>query len=382
MKKEPPDKEKYRTIKISLKQIINNPLHQSKLFDAVNRTNQLVIHVYHFLRLWILQCYHTNKPLPTITTATIRMAFTTLTQKTKKTRSISQSNRGIRDEFEAFYQNVYSKLGYENKISGLHLSQILRYMATDILTNIENNIKGNFIKYLHKYVNLAFRDSNDAQLQVIVGARNRKLARNRFKSELNALKNDLIHDTEKSPPEYHQWLKDNRSKLIPPDVKKSVHYDLMVRPQKYLPFMIFMNLEFERRSVKMSQPFPQRTNIYPKYCPFDTVTLIELFMRDKGELKSRVRDCQEEVWRSVFKLDHRIFKAKKYAFDYRMATDGLAVSLQFKLRPPMRSLEDEIRKYASPIPKFRKPINKKSPISTNSMTEITRNCNSCSLKSS
>ena len=35
----------------------------------------------------------------------------------------------------------YKKLGYNNKLDGTNLSQILGYMSIDMLTNVENNIK-------------------------------------------------------------------------------------------------------------------------------------------------------------------------------------------------------------------------------------------------
>jgi hypothetical protein len=50
--KKPPDK--YKSFKIPLEKIINNPLNFKKIEDVVIRTNKLVIHVYQFLRLWLL----------------------------------------------------------------------------------------------------------------------------------------------------------------------------------------------------------------------------------------------------------------------------------------------------------------------------------------
>ncbi len=57
--KKPPDK--LRTMKCSFNSIFKNKELTDKIFDAVNRTNQIVIHTYQFLRLYILYQYH-NKP--------------------------------------------------------------------------------------------------------------------------------------------------------------------------------------------------------------------------------------------------------------------------------------------------------------------------------
>lgn len=51
---------------------------------------------------------------------------------------------------------MYKHLGCENKLDGINLSQILIYTATDMLTNIENNIKLHFFKYVKRFVNSSF----------------------------------------------------------------------------------------------------------------------------------------------------------------------------------------------------------------------------------
>ena len=47
-KKKPPDK--YKTLKISFKQLIKQNIDYSNLIDAVIRTNKLTILVYQFMR--------------------------------------------------------------------------------------------------------------------------------------------------------------------------------------------------------------------------------------------------------------------------------------------------------------------------------------------
>ena len=74
--KKPPDP--LRTVKTSFKSIIKPELNQKIIFDAVNRTHQIVIHTYQFLRLWILNKYHNNEIIPIITTDIISMAMKAL----------------------------------------------------------------------------------------------------------------------------------------------------------------------------------------------------------------------------------------------------------------------------------------------------------------
>ena len=67
--------------------------------------------------------------------------------------------------FTKFFDYKYKKINFTNKISGINLSQILNYMATDMITNIENNIKLNFISYVKKFVNSSFKKSNNELLE-------------------------------------------------------------------------------------------------------------------------------------------------------------------------------------------------------------------------
>ena len=51
-------------VKCPLKTIIKNQNNKLKILDVCFRTNKLVIHAYQFLRLWILNKYTNNEPIP------------------------------------------------------------------------------------------------------------------------------------------------------------------------------------------------------------------------------------------------------------------------------------------------------------------------------
>ena len=65
--------DKYKTYKIPLKNIIHNDVNYDKLHDAITRTNNLVIHVYQFMKLWTLKKYRSRKTIPEINEDIIRM---------------------------------------------------------------------------------------------------------------------------------------------------------------------------------------------------------------------------------------------------------------------------------------------------------------------
>ena len=64
MKKKPPDE--YRTLKIPLSKILIDKSLITQL--PINEVNKIVIHVYHFLRLWIVYKFENNLDVPLITT--------------------------------------------------------------------------------------------------------------------------------------------------------------------------------------------------------------------------------------------------------------------------------------------------------------------------
>ena len=154
----PPDK--YVTVKCPLNLIIKKQEYKANLIDACFRTNQIVIHSYQFLRLWILDKYHNKLEIPVITENTIKMTFKALTLSSQGPKP-KDSNGLLLDEFEKFYDDTYKKLGLENKIVGSYLSQILNSMATDMLTNIENNVKMHFFKYVNRFVNSSYKKINN-----------------------------------------------------------------------------------------------------------------------------------------------------------------------------------------------------------------------------
>ena len=84
---------------------------------------------------------------------TLKMAFCALTINDTGGDKPQGDNLKLLDEFEKFYQEHYKNLNYENKINCSYLSQILNSMATDMITNIENNIKLHFFKYVNRFVN-------------------------------------------------------------------------------------------------------------------------------------------------------------------------------------------------------------------------------------
>ena len=322
--KQPPDK--YRTIKCSLKKIIKNDLNITKLFNACFRTHKLVIHTYQFLRLWILNKYHNNQNIPAITENTFKMSFKALLKKSSGPKP-KGDNKILYDEFIKFYNDVYINLECDEKIDGTNLSQILNYMSIDMITNVENNIKMHFVKYVKRFVNSCFKKQNN---ELINKCESKKTElRKSLNKDLYDIKEDLLNNTLKCNDKYHKWINIHRNNIFPTEFKHNYEFDIENNPQKYIKGMIYMCLEIEKEGTKAFQFFPLRADIIMKYCPIDTKSLIELFVdKDKNKYMNDIEHEKHDLWNKYFKLNKKVFTQKDYVFDHRISTDCFSVSIQ------------------------------------------------------
>lgn len=325
MGKDPPDK--YITKKILLKKIIDSN-KILKLTKFIYNTNDLKIHIGQFIKLYLIDLYHSNKPLPIIDREFIATCCRALIINSSKGQKVQGSKKIFLDEFNKFYDNVYSKLNYK-KINGINMSGIINNIEVDILKDIENNIKLNFFKYMKRFINASFKKSNDEILSKYSGKEKTNI-RKQLYGQLYKIYEDLINHTKESDNQYHQWIDKYQLKILPNKCNHSYQIDVNINPQKYLPYMFFMNIELENMGSKMFQVLPLKTSTIASYIPFDTKSLIEIFIeKDKNKYFKALREMKEIVWNNIFKMDHSIFSMKKYTFDYRISTDGYAVSLQF-----------------------------------------------------
>lgn len=320
--------DKYKTAKCSLFSIVRDTSIYPILFDAVNRTHQLTIHVYQFLRLWILDKYHQNKIIPLITEDMIRMAFKCLKLDCNGPK-LEETNELLYQEFIRFYDEKYKFLGYNTKIDGVNLSHILIYEVIDILTNIENNIKQNFQKYVNRFVTSSFKQKN-IELIKQQEPKNKKSFKKQLNKDLYDIKQDLFNNTLKSSQKYHDWIMEQRIYIFPKC--ENFFINLYNNPQNYLSGTIYMCLKLEKQDRKLFQFFPLRKESVPKYITLDSSAIIDLITKNYKKwhplTSPNGKDKRPELWSKYFYLDYKAFKQKNYIFDYMISTDCFAVSIQ------------------------------------------------------
>jgi hypothetical protein len=268
------------------------------------------------------------------------MIFSTLTVSDKGGNSPKGNNLIMLNNFKTFFNQYLSDLNFQ-KINSSYLSQILNSMSIDILTNIENNIKLHFFKYVKKFVNSSFKIINNNILDNTDKGKKVE-TRKLLNKELFQIKEDLFNNTLLSNSKYHSWINQHRNNIFPTDFINSYDYDIQFNPQKYIKSMIYMCLEIEKIGTSSYQFFPLRTDITPKYIPIDTKSLIEIFVREnKNELLNNIEDNKIPIWNTFFNLNDGIFEQSNYIFDYKIYTDCYSVSIQMLRKD---KVEDEKKK--------------------------------------
>ena len=327
------DKSAYKTLKIPLKTILlNRDTIQPVINNLVFEMNDLVIHTYQFIRLYILHCYTNNNPLPELNDIFISYCIKTL--GTRDNRGKKCKDIELLETLDDFYKTGYKPLLNHEKTILKNTTFLLPYLSTQIHTSLSNNIQEHFIQHFLRFVNKTTNDITED------------------KTILFQFKKNLMELTDTNEI-FNLWKVTHLQNIIPENVKKSVYYDVKVRPFEYLKGMLYMNSVLEKQENKLFQPLPLRNNIIPKHIILDTACIINLFCPEKdkdgnkikkGELLSNVKDNQNEVWSNLLNLKHRIFKNKYYQFHNQIQTDGISCCLLF-IR---KDLKD--KKWGSKVP--------------------------------
>ena len=312
------EKSAYKTFKIPLKTILlNHDTIQPVINNLVFEMNDLVIHTYQFIRLYVLNCYKNNNTLPIIDETFILYCIKSL--GSRDNRGKKGKDAELLEVLEKFYKTEYQPLLNHEKTNLKNTTFLLPYLATQIHTSLHNNFQEHFIQHFLRFINKTTNEITED------------------KSILFQFKKQLLELNE-TDEMFSNWKLTHLSHILPNEIKKSIHYDIKVRPFEYLKGMLYMNSVLEKQESKLFQPLPLRNNIIPKHIIIDTASLINLFCPEKdkegnkvkkGELLSNVKENQNEVWCIFINLKNKIFKNKHYQFHNQIQTDGISCCLLF-----------------------------------------------------
>lgn len=108
-------------------------------------------------------------------------------------------------------------------------------MSIDILTNIENNIKLNFPKYVKIFVNSCFKKQNKELLEKKCEKGTKTKLRKKLNKDLYEIKEDLLNSTLGKPNnKYHEWINKHKIHIFPAKYKNSYEFDIQNNPQNYI----------------------------------------------------------------------------------------------------------------------------------------------------
>ena len=307
------DKSAYTTIKTTLKSVLHNHKEvQPVITNLVFEMNDLMIHSYQFIRLYVLKCYNDNQPLPEINEKFILYCIKTL--GVRSNQGAKSKDTELLEALQEFYIHEYQPLLNHEKTQLKNTTFLLPYLATQIHTSLSNNTQERFIQHFLRFINKT--TSNITEDKAIL-----------FK-----FKKQLLECNDETDTMFDEWKTTHLPNILPANIKKSVHYDVKVSSFDYLKGMLYMNAVLEKEEHKLFQPLPLRNNIIPKHIILDTACIISLFCPEnakKGELLKNVKENQYDIWNNLLNLQHKTFKNKHYQFHYQIQTDGISCSLLF-----------------------------------------------------
>ena len=311
------EKYAYKTFKIPLKTILHNrDVVQPVINHWVFEMNDLMIHSYQFIRLYMLHCYSNKITLPEIDTTFILYSIKTLGSRSNQ--GVKCKNTDLLDKLEHFYTTEYQPTIQHEKTNLKNTTFLLPYLATQIHTSLYNNAQEHFIQHLLRFINVTTSNITDEKSILF-----------KFKHQVMSLETDTNEL-------FNEWKITHLSHILPANITKSVYYDVKLRPFDYLPGMLYMNEILEREESKLFQPLPLRNNIIPKHIILDTASLVSLFCPanktegiKKGELHKKLKENQHDIWNAFLDLKHKIFKNKHYQFHHQIQTDGISCCLLF-----------------------------------------------------
>ncbi len=146
------EKSAYTTIKTTLKSVLHNhKAVQPVITNLVFEMNDLMIHSYQFIRLYVLKCYKDNQPLPEINEKFILYCIKVLGEKTNTGRP--EKDTSMLETLQSFYDKEYQALLNHKKTSLKNKSNMLPYLATQLHTSLSNNTQEHLIQHFPRINN-------------------------------------------------------------------------------------------------------------------------------------------------------------------------------------------------------------------------------------
>lgn len=367
----------YKTIKFMIKKLFSKE-QVVKIEQAVQVAHRVATLTLDLCKLYYLDKYHSNQPLPQLD-KTFYQALIGVVTRPPDTRNNQPrgrprtTNAGLHDELLDFHTNTFLPISAENaRITVTNMSKIFPYMAETFATVQTTNVTTNFPKYVRRYINKFFRQQLYVNNNWPDDYRMSAAENQDFRTTCRHLKEDVLFYRKwrggyQSDQQYHDILDSFVNVIYPaPEDEQvregGVHYDVFRRPHVYLRYMVGINLMLEEMGARMYSPLCVRSSLGAKYIKIDTHALIDLLVGDqdievlrlelnlpnliaKGQLydspskllgravsKQEAFYFKTRIWKCMVRFNHNkhtrhLLERGNFVFDNSILTDGVGVSV-------------------------------------------------------
>ncbi len=241
----------FRVSKSSLKSIVKEEFLE-KFDNLVERANYILDDVMMFINDYVANVYNEKKTLPKINRNFILHCIKIM-GFLKKEKDVSEANKGLFGDLLNFYKTHYNRL-YEHEKNDLYnFKAVKRYLAEDILTNIENNIKLYYIHRLKKYLWIFGCNILDPKSKMSVKEKHKiidKLVNNILKNKYKQIDKRFL-----------SWFNEDVLGTIIPSVivapkkvkKFRLNYNAKSDPSKFILYTLNIHRAFENHNKQIDE---------------------------------------------------------------------------------------------------------------------------------
>lgn len=326
------EKSPFITVKTSLKSILKDPDHNYPILNQlVMECHEIVIRTYQLIRLYVLYKYYHGQSIPHLDKDTILYFIRAGGIRDHRGRkSVDQS---FETELDQFYEKEFQPCFKKGKYNLHNKSYLTPYLAQQIQTGFNNNIKVHFLTRIRRFMNLTKPFAIETEEE---------------KNVFSKVKNLILLDKHGMIPEpYQPWSQNIKKNYLPPTYEKCYGYDVKVNPDKYLFFTIKMNQVIEQNNEeirqsqlteeekriqlkKLFQPIPLRNTIIPCYMTLDANSVLSMFGGNgDSSMNQHTKLNKEYIWSKIFCTEKSVMKRKGYEYK-TIQTDGIGVSICFQ----------------------------------------------------
>lgn len=330
----------YKTVKIPLKSIIRHQYEHNIILENVNKVTKIYTNTLQFIKLYYLDELKKTDKFLTIDENLVLAALKVICDASKNEKEQKEEIQNHYNKMKILYDTTYKTLNIYDNLDYDGLATLFQYLAIEIVTTYENNVRLRYHDYLVRCINSFFgkKDIIDKIKEEKISNQKQKEKISEYCKILNNIKYDVMalekdKTKYKSDKMYHSTIEFIKSIALPNKQnynKDSIKYDIKSNPMDYFSCM-FKLLKFtELCKGDKYNLFPLKNSVIPRHIKLDTTTIINLFMEcDKSYYKNNIAKENTNIWEKFFKLNKKVFRKRGYKFNDSIVTDGVSCCILF-----------------------------------------------------